>query len=205
MLTETDRIGFIGAVPVPLTFRDINSFALGAQSVNPDITLVPRLMNTFYAPQDATSTVQDFAAQDVDVIATNLDTTATVTACNDEGIWGCGRDSSQREAGGEMYLSAVLSQWGDMYKSISESVREDTWDNDPIWQGFDEGGVGLDEFGPNVPDDVIDAVMETREEIINGNINIWEGSQFEDWSTGPTGEVRSQMLEYVDAVEGEAP
>lgn len=205
LLTETDRIGFIGAVAVPLTFRDINSFALGAQSVNPDITLVPRLMNTFYAPQDATSTVQDFASDDIDVIATNLDTTATVSACNDEGIWGCGRDSSQREAGGDTYLSAVLSEWDGMYKDISESVRDGAWDNQPIWQGFDEGGVAIDEFGPNVPDDVIEEVMETRDEIVNGNIDIWEGSRFEGQSEDPTGEIRAEMTEYVDAVEGDAP
>jgi basic membrane protein A len=205
MVTETDRIGFIGAVPVPLTFRDINSFALGAQSVNPDITVVPTLTNTFYAPQDATSIVADFANDDIDVIATNLDSTATVSACNDNDVFGCGRDSSQSEAGGEMYLTSALSEWGDIYTSLSEDVYEDTWENDPIWHGFEEDGVALDDFGPNVPDDAVDAALEARDGIVSGDVDVWAGSKFEGQSEAPAGEIRTNMTEYVDAVEGEAP
>ncbi len=37
-MSETGQLGFVAAIPIPQVLRNINSFTLGAQSVNPAAT-----------------------------------------------------------------------------------------------------------------------------------------------------------------------
>ena len=36
-LTESNKLGYVYAFPIPQTIANINAFELGAQSVNPDV------------------------------------------------------------------------------------------------------------------------------------------------------------------------
>ncbi len=205
MITETDRLGFVAGLPVPVSFRDINSFALGAQSVNPDVEVEVRYTNSWFAPQDATTIVDDLASDGVDVVCSNGDDTGTVSAANDNEIWGSGIYSTMSEAGGDWYLSSPIGSWEAIYEDRCRAVRDDEWETQEIWVGMDEGAITLDDFGPEVPDDVIDAALETRDDVQSGEIDIWEGSQFEDQDSGVGGPIETEMDEYVDAVVGTPP
>ena len=67
---------------------------------------------------------------------------------------------------------------------------------------METGLPALDEWGPNVPQDVKDTVSGTREEIIDGSLNVWEGTKFE----GESDEFLFQeMSSFVEGVEGEVP
>jgi simple sugar transport system substrate-binding protein len=50
-MTKSNILGFVGAVPVPEVIRNINSFTLGAQSVNPKITTKVVWINEWFNPQ----------------------------------------------------------------------------------------------------------------------------------------------------------
>jgi len=205
LLTETDRLGMIAGFPVPLSFRDINSFALGAQSTNPDAEVEVRFTNSWFAPQDATTIVNDFASEDIDVVCSNLDDTGTVSTANDEEIWGSGIYSSMSDPGGDWYLTNPIASWEAIYEGRCRAVRDDEWETQEVWVGMDEGAITLDDFGPEVPDEAIDAALEARDGIRDGEINIWEGSQFEDEDAGVGGPIETEMDEYVDAVVGSPP
>jgi basic membrane protein A len=205
MMTETDTLGFLAGFPIPLSFRDMNAFILGARSVNPDATLKVQYMNEWYDPQGAKTAVDNLTSQGVDAIACNLDSTATVQAANDAGAWGSGAHSSMREAGGEGYLATPIETWEAYYGKRAVAVKEGTWSESSVWQGLADGLVSLDEFGPAVSEEAKTKALEARDQIKAGELDVWEGTKFEGWSTEVGGEVETEMTSYVEGIEGSPP
>ena len=205
MMTETNTLGYIAGFPIPLSFRDMNAYLLGAQSVNPDATLKVQYMNEWYDPQGARTAVTSLVDDGADAIACNLDSTATVQAANEAGVWGSGSHSSMREAGGDGYLATPIETWEAYYGSRAEAVKEGTWSESSVWQGLSEGLVSLDEFGPEVSEEAKEKALEARDQIKAGELDVWEGTKFEGWSTEVGGEVETEMTSYVEGVEGTPP
>lgn len=205
MMTETDTLGFLAGFPIPLSFRDMNAFILGARSVNPDATLEVQYMNEWYDPQGAKTAVDNLVNQDVDAIACNLDSTAMVQAANDADAWGSGAHSSMREAGGERYLATPIETWEAYYGERAQAVKEGSWSESSVWQGLADGLVSLDEFGPAVSEEAKTKAFEARDKIQAGELDIWEGTKFEDWSADVGGEIETEMTSYVEGIEGSPP
>ena len=70
MMTDTDRLGYIGGAPLPFAWADFNAFTDGARSVNPDIETTATFANGFEDPAGAREMASGPYAQDVDFIFT---------------------------------------------------------------------------------------------------------------------------------------
>lgn len=198
LVTETDRIGHLGGFPVPLAYRDINAFTLGARSVNPDVRTEVRWMNSWYDPPGAREAVQSLLDNDVDAVASHLDSPAGPRAASDGGAWSSGWASSMADQVEEKYLTGPVIHWENYYGPIVEEIYETgEWDPGFVWGDMADGVVVLDEYGDELPDDVIDEVEAAKEGILDGSLNVWEGSQFED---ADEDFIESQMDEFVDGV-----
>jgi len=81
-------------------------------------------------------------------------------------------------------------------------VRNGEWESDWFWGGLETGVVEIDEFGPLVPDDVIDDVETKRSEMESGDREVWAGTQFEGWSDA---ELFGDVNSYVGGVDGDVP
>ena len=67
-MSKTGTAGYVGSVPIPEVVRGINSFMLGAQSVNPDFKLKIVWVNSWYDPgkeADAAKALLDQGAASV--------------------------------------------------------------------------------------------------------------------------------------------
>ena len=70
------------------------------------------------------------------------------------------------------------------------------------WEGLESGICSIDDWGPDVSQDVRDEVAATRAEIIEGSLDIWAGTDFE----GESDEfLFEEMSSYVESVDGEVP
>ena len=49
-MTKTNTLGVVGSIPIPEVIRNINSFTLGAQSVNPKIKTKVVWVNEWFNP-----------------------------------------------------------------------------------------------------------------------------------------------------------
>ena len=60
-MTKTNTLGVVGSIPIPEVIRNINSFTLGAQSVNPKIKTKVVWVNEWFNPPKETeaATVAD--------------------------------------------------------------------------------------------------------------------------------------------------
>ncbi|EMA26233.1 BMP family ABC transporter substrate-binding protein [Haloarcula argentinensis] len=200
MVTENNTIGYVAAFPIPEVIRSINAMALGARSVNPDATFKIRWVNAWFDPQTSKQAANSLIDDGCDVISQEQDSPAPVKAANEADVWASGYNAPMGEFGGDNYLISPVWNWEEVYDPTISAVRDETWESDAFWGGMETNLPTLDEWGPEVPQEVKDTVAETEEKIVNGDLDVWAGSMFEDKSDEF---LFQEMNSFVDAVDAE--
>ncbi|KUO49232.1 MAG: hypothetical protein APF76_02850 [Desulfitibacter sp. BRH_c19] len=176
MKTESNKIGYVGAFPIPEVVRGINAFTLGVQSVNPDATVNVVWTNTWYDPgteKDAALSLLDMGA---DVIAQHQDTPGPMQAAEERGAWGISYNSDMTHFAPNAILTGPVWNWGPYYVSTVESVMDGTWSTHEYWGTMAEGAVGLAPYNEDVmTPEIIEAVEAAKAEIISGDLDVFAG------------------------------
>ena len=68
----------VGSIPIPEVIRNINSFTLGAQSVNPKIKTKVVWVNEWFNPPKETEAAQSLINGGADVLLQNTDSSAVL-------------------------------------------------------------------------------------------------------------------------------
>ncbi|MEF8851719.1 MAG: BMP family ABC transporter substrate-binding protein [Haloarculaceae archaeon] len=202
MATEADSLGYVAAFPISEVVRGINAFTLGARSVNSAVTTKVRWTNSWFDPQTEREAANALVDEGVDVMAQHQDSSAAVQAAAEADIWATGYDAPMGEFAGENYLTSPIWHWEVFYEPTVRAVREGTWESDFYYEGLDAGIVDIDDWGPEVPDDVKSEVEGVRGEIESGSLDIWADSTFADASTE---DLFQNTGSYVEGVEGSVP
>jgi len=202
MLSETNRMGYIGAFPIGSNFREINALILGARSVNPEMELLVRWVNSWHDPPKAQQAAQSLIDEGVDFTAQITDSPAGVRTAARNGVWGTGVYSSMASQGGDTYVNSAMANWIEYYEPQTLEIRNGNYTANAYWKGLESGVVGFDEWGPQVPEEVKEEVASVREGIVSGGTDVWAGSKFE----GKSDEfLFKQMSSYVEGVRGTPP
>jgi basic membrane protein A len=202
MLSETNKLGYVLAFPISLLINDLNAMTLGAQTVNPDIEMIPTYTNTWYDPPTEQESARSLIEQDVDVLAYHESSPAVLRTANDADVWGIGYADEVGQFAGDNYMTSCMWSWAPMYEATARAARQGESQETVKFFGLEEGGVTLDEWGPQVPQEVKDEVATVREELVNGDRSIWEGSKFEGMSDL---EIARSANEYVEGIQGSVP
>ncbi|RQG95466.1 BMP family ABC transporter substrate-binding protein [Natrarchaeobius chitinivorans] len=185
LVTETDEIGYVASNPVSTVLQDINGFAAGVRDVNPNATVHLRWTNEWFDPPTERETAQALVDdENVDVLAQHQDSPSVVETAKDNDVWGSGFNTDMSEFGGENYLTSPIWSWDVLYLERIDAVRDGDWEADVTFPAMADGVVAISNFGPNVPDDVVEAVIDRRESLLEGDADaiVWRGTPFEDWS-----------------------
>lgn len=202
LLTETNQLGYVAAFPIPELVRQINAFVEGARSVNPDVTADVRWTNGWVDPPAVTQAVNALTNDGADVINNHQTTTAATQTAAENEAWAFTYTTSMAEAGGDYYGNSAVFNWEEFYRPTLEAVHEGSWGSDAYWEGLDSGVVGLGDWGPEVPDDVISQVESVQEELVSGDRTVWEDTQFAGESDAF---LFGEMQSYVEGINGEVP
>jgi simple sugar transport system substrate-binding protein/basic membrane protein A len=121
--TETDKLGYVYAFPIPQTLANINAFTLGAQSVNPDVETITIQTGSWCDPGLQAEAVQSLLDQDVDVITQHQDCTKTIIEATEEaGAMSVGYHADASELAPEGWLTGSEWDWDALYTAIVETV-----------------------------------------------------------------------------------
>src|ERR687891_549254 len=74
LMTETNQIGYVAAVPIPGAIRGINAFTLGVREANPEATVNVVWTNTWFDPAKERAAAEALLDGGADVIAQHQDT-----------------------------------------------------------------------------------------------------------------------------------
>ena len=175
-MTEANKLGYIAPYPIPEVVRNMNAFALGARSVNPDVTVAPIWIFDWVNPpkeREAAEALYDLGA---DVIARESDSTEADKLAQDRGVYVIGYNSDvTRDQSPDAFLTAPIWHWDVYYKQVVEDVANGTWTNEPVWWGLNEGLLELAPIADFVPQDVKDLVAQEQERIISGEFDVFVG------------------------------
>lgn len=173
-MSEAGVAGYIASFPIPEVVMGINSFILGAQSVNPDFKLKVVWANTWFDPGKEADAAKALIDQGADIITQHTDSTAPMQVAAERGIKAFGQASDMIEFGKETQLTSIIDDWGPYYVERVEAVENGTWEQVDIWEGMAEGHVVMAPY-TNMPDEVKAMAEETEAKIKSGEFNPFTG------------------------------
>lgn len=159
LTTETNKLGFVAAKPIPQVLRNINGFTLGAKSVNPDVTTQVIFTGDWAEPVKEAEAVNSMADQGVDVVTCHVDSPKVVIETAERrGMYSSGYHADQSALAPEGYLTGAEWDWTSIYTQYVEWIQEGkTLMNGDIPHivrgGLESGFWKLSDFGPAVSDD----------------------------------------------------
>jgi len=169
-MTKTGVIGYVGAFPIPEVISGINSYFLGAQSVNPNVKLKVVWVNSWFDPAKEGDAAKALLDQGVDVLAQHTDSPAPIQAAEARGKFGFGQASDMERFAPKAQLTAIVDHWGDYYIQRTKAVLDGTWKSEDTWGGLAANMVRMAPYR-NMPDDVKKMAEETEAAIKSGKLN----------------------------------
>jgi basic membrane protein A len=210
--TETNKIGYVAAFPIPEVIRGINAFTLGVREANPEATVNVVWTNTWFDPVLEKEAAEALLDQGCDVIAQHQDTTEPQKAAQERGMVSIGYDSDMSQFVGDTVLTSPIWNWGPYYVERTKAVMDGTWQTHQYWGGMKDGIVDLAPLSDRVPDDVKALVEEWKQKILSeewdvftGPINGQNGELSIPAGMSMTDEEMLSMEWFVEGVVGEAP
>ncbi len=167
-MTKSNIMGYVAAFPIPEVIRGINAFTLGAQSVNPDVTVRVVWTKTWYDPATEKEAAKSLLDVGADVIAQHQDSPGPQEAAEEKGVYSVGYNSDMSKFAPKAHLTAPIFNWAPIYTNAVKQVQAGEWKSESIWVGLEAGVVDLAPMGAMVPKDVQEQVMAKKQAIIGG-------------------------------------
>ncbi|MDE2076754.1 MAG: BMP family ABC transporter substrate-binding protein [Burkholderiales bacterium] len=174
-MTKTNVLGVVGSIPIPEVIRNIDSFTLGAQSVNPKIKTKVVWVNGWFDPPKETEGAQSLINQGADVLFQNTDSPAVLQTAEKAGKFAFGWDSDMSKFGPKAHLASSIINWGPYYIKATKDVLDGTWKTGAVWWGVKEGAIDLVSISDQVPADVKAKVDAVKSGLKDGSFVIWKG------------------------------
>jgi basic membrane protein A len=177
LMTESNKLGFVAAFPLGWTNTFINAYALGAQSVNPDVeTIVAFTFGWGDSAKEADAT-NSLINQGVDVITMHVDSPSTViSTAESRGVYSIGFQSlAAQDFAPEYWISGIGYTLGDTLTWLTSTVIDGTWEPIFLRCGIADGCMAMAPFGPKVPQEVQDQVLQVKADIEAGNVVVFTG------------------------------
>jgi basic membrane protein A len=143
--TESDKLGYVYAFPIPQTLQNINAYTLGAQSVNPDVEVYTVNTSNWCDPAKQAEAAKSLLDQGVDVLTQHQDCTGTITkAAEEAGAMVVGYHADASELAPTGWLTGSEWAWEELFVDIVETSLAGDFTgspyNDNFRIGFKDGG-----------------------------------------------------------------
>ena len=211
-MTKSNTLGVVGSVPIPEVIRNINSFTMGAQSVNPKVKTKVVWVNEWFSPPKETEAATALINGGADVLFQNTDSPAVLKTAQDKGKRAFGWDSDMTAYGPKAHLGSAVINWGPYYtKAVTEAI-EGKWTTGASWWGVKEGAIDIVSIADDVPADIKTKVADVKKGLADGSFSIWKGPLVDN--TGKEILAKDAVADdkflggvnfYVKGVEGKVP
>jgi len=174
-MTKSNTLGVVGSVPIPEVLRNINSFTLGAQSVNPKITTKVVWVNEWFSPPKETEAATALINGGADVLFQNTDSPAVLKTAQEKGKRAFGWDSDMTAYGPKAHLASATIKWAPYYIKATQDALDGKWATGQSWWGVKEGAIDIVSIAEDVPADIKTKVEEVKKGLKDGSFVIWKG------------------------------
>jgi basic membrane protein A len=181
MHTETERLGFVGGMDIPLIHKFEAGFVAGARHVNPAISVTVAYAGTtpqaFVDPARGKELALLQYGRGVDVIyhASGSTGNGVIEAARETGKFVIGVDSNQNYMAPGAMLTSMVKRVDNAVYRIIKGAHEGTFTGGITEFGLADDGVGyaVDKHNEHlITDDMIRAVEKARSAIVAGEISV---------------------------------
>ena len=211
-MTKSNVIGVVASVPIPEVIRNINSFTMGAQSVNPKIKTKVVWVNEWFNPPKETEAATSLINAGADVLMQNTDSPAVLKTAEEKGKRAFGWDSDMTAYGPKAHLASAVINWTPYYIKATKDALEGTWTTGGVWWGVKEGAIDLVSIADDIPAETKAKVEAIKAGLKDGSFSIWKGPLVDN--TGKTILKKDEIADdkflsgvkfYVKGVDGKVP
>ena len=175
-MTKSNTLGVVGSVPIPEVIRNINSFTLGAQSVNPKIKTKVVWVGEWFNPPKETEAATSLINGGADVLFQNTDSPAVLKTAQEKGKRAFGWDSDMTAYGPKAHLASAVINWAPYYIKTTREALDGNWKgNGKVWWGVKEGAIDIVSIADDVPAETKAKVEEIKAGLKDGSFSIWKG------------------------------
>ena len=182
LMTKSNKVGYLGAFPIPEVIQGMNAFAQGMRSVNSEAEISIVWVNSWYDPVKESDAAKVLIAEGADILAQHTDSPAMLQTAEKAGVLGFGQSSDMHEFAPNAQLFASVNNWGPYYISQIEKAMDGSWTTGEgpnhwagnTWKGLGDDYLVLTEF-KNMPADVAAAAQAARDGIADGSLVIFSG------------------------------
>jgi len=211
MMTKTNKICYVGAFPIPEVIREINTYYLGAKSVNPDVDIDIVWVNTWYDPGKEAQAAKVMIAEGCDMVAQHTDSPAPLQTAEKAGVLGFGQASNQYKFAPQAQLTATIDNWSPYYIQKVQDVMDGTWKSGDYFGHMKDDVVQMAPF-TNMPDEVKAFAQKIKDGITNGKYFAFTGPikdntgklQLKDGEIADDAHLNGMMY-YVEGIDAKVP
>lgn len=211
-MTKSNTLGVVGSVPIPEVLRNINSFTMGAQSVNPKVTTKVVWVNEWFSPPKETEAATALINGGADVLFQNTDSPAVLKTAQEKGKRAFGWDSDMTAYGPKAHLASAIINWGPYYIKTTQDALDGKWTTGQSWWGVKEGAIDIVSIAEDVPAEIKTKVETVKAGLKDGSFSIWkgpivgqDGKELVAKDTVADDKFLSGVGFYVKGVEGKVP
>ena len=211
MMTQTNKICYVAAYPIPEVIREINTYYLGAKKMNPDVEILITWVNTWYDPVKEAQAAEVMMAQGCDMVAQHTDSPAPLQSAEKQGKLGFGQASDQFNFAPSAQLTATIDNWGPYYIRKVKAVVVGNWETGDYFGHMNEGAVQMAPF-TNMPAFVEEVAQEMKDAISDGDYFAFTGPIYDNEGNLQLadGEIAddahlNQMMYYVEGIDAKVP
>ena len=174
-MSKTKTIGVVASVPIPEVLRNINSFVLGAQSVDPSIKAKVVWVNEWFSPPKESEAATSLINGGVDVLYQNTNSPAVLKTAEERGVRAFGKDGDMSAFAPKAHLGSAVIDWTPYYTKVAQDTLAGQWQTGAFWWGVKEGAIDLVKIADDVPQDIQDKVAKARAGLKDGSLAVWTG------------------------------
>jgi simple sugar transport system substrate-binding protein len=175
-MTKSKKLGFVAAKPIPQVLRNINAFALGARSVNPEVTCNVIFTGDWSKPVAEAEATNSLIDGGVDVITCHVDSPKVVIETAERrGIYSCGYHCSQASLAPKGYLTGAEWNWEKVYVDFVNDLKAGKKVKNLTRGGLKEGVVKTSPYGPAVSAEAKKAADGVKAKLMDGSFAIFKG------------------------------
>lgn len=175
LMTKSNKLGYVASFQIPAVMASLNAFALGAQSVNPDVTVHAVFTGSWNDTGLQVNAIDGMVAQNIDVINQFQDyTKAVVEHCEEVGVYVCGFHYDTSDLAPNTFIIGSLDTFVKQESAFKEAI-EGNFVPGTVRGGYPEGMCANTEVSDVCPDEVKTAVEEVVGKMTAGEFTAFTG------------------------------
>jgi basic membrane protein A len=202
-MTKSKKIGFVAAKPIPQVLLNVNSFLLGARSVDPSITCQVIFTGEWSLAVKEAEATNALADQGIDVVTSHVDSPKVVMETGAKrGMYLCGYHANQSPLAPDKYLTGAERNWGKVYTDMIKTFQAGKPISNFVRGGLADGFIKMSPLGKAVSEPARKQFEAAKAEILKGGFAVIKGPLKAGQSFKETDVALEKMNYLVEGVIG---